>query len=139
MRNIKKLLVLVLLTFTVFACNKSDDSNEDQGSDFATLIVGSWRFISSSTNGTPDQNNNPCASQTRVVFTSNGNVTISEYSGVNCETITGGSGTYVIGDSDLTLTIDQESTTVEITTLNTTDMSIRYIDEGDVIVETYAK
>ncbi len=73
------------------------------------------------------------------MFTSNGNVTISEYSGVNCETITGGSGTYVIGDSDLTLTIDQESTTVEITTLNTTDMSIRYIDEGDVIVETYAK
>ena len=94
MRNIKNLLVLVLLTFTVIACNKSDDSNKDLGSDFTALIVGTWRSVSSSTNATPDQNNNPCASQTAVVFTSNANVTISEYSGDNCETITGGSGNY---------------------------------------------
>jgi len=73
-------------------------------------------------------------------FATDVNFTTTEFSGADCSTRTQGTGAYTIAGNVLTLNTTQRSGQAEITTLNSSNLSVIYEDDnGDTITEPYNK
>ena len=134
MKKFKKLLTLSLLLITIIACSSDDSSTTE---DNQAIIIGTWKYTSSSTNGVADAVDT-CDLLNTLVITSN-QVTITEYWGVNCAETDSFTISYTISGNIITTTEEGESYTSEILTLNETTLSIKDVDEGDIYIETYTR
>ncbi len=133
----KNLLYLFLAcTITLTSCGSDDDtesSNED-------LIIGTWKFTSSSTNGTTDTDNYACNFLGTLEF-NNTTMISTYYDGDNCETSETDIATYEIDGNQITVTYSGENDTYTATieTLDNNTLSIKDVADGDVYIDTYTK
>ncbi len=139
MKYLKKILVLSLLILTIFACGSDDDDDFSNGTDPTSIenlekIIGTWIFTSRSTNGVPNEIEDPCELFNTFVFTSN-QVSIQEHSGETCSEVISTSEGYDINVDILTV----GDFTVIIITLNDTTLIVKYQEEGNTITESFTK
>jgi hypothetical protein len=134
MKILKRVLTLSLLLITIISCSSDDNSTTE---DNQANIIGTWKLSSSSTNGVADTLD-ACDLQTTLVITSN-QITITEYWGDNCMETDTYSISYTISGENITISESGVSYTSEITTLTSTTLSIKDVDEGDVYTETYTR
>lgn len=136
MKNLKTLFVFSLVLLSFVSCSKDDDST-DQKLDNASLIAGTWRLISTSTNGVTDPEED-CQEFFSATFRDDLTLTISEKEGVNCDLTVQSSGTYVINSSVITITMG-DTFDGEIVTLNATMLTLKFVANGITNVENYTK
>ncbi|WNH08138.1 lipocalin family protein [Thalassobellus suaedae] len=134
MKNLKRLLTLSLLLITIMACSSDDSSTTE---DNQANIIGTWKLSSSSTNGVVDSLD-ACDLQTTLEIASS-QIDITEYWGDNCVESDTYSISYTVSGKNLTISESGFSYTSEITTLTSTTLSIKDVDEGDVYIETYTR
>ena len=133
----KNLLYLFLAcTITLTSCGSDDDtesSNED-------LIIGTWQFVSSSSNGIPNTDINECDLMDTLQFTET-MLTEAYHYGENCEEIETDTAIYSIdGDQiSVTYTGDNETLIATIETLNNNTLSIKYVEEGDTYTSNHTR
>lgn len=138
MNNLKKLMLITFISLTAFACSSDDDSG-DSGSTTQNQanIIGTWRFTSSTTNGVADTLD-VCELMDTAVFTSS-QVTFTYFEGTNCSDTGSDTFNYSINGNTLSATIQGETFTQEIVTLNSTTLTIQDVDGDDTYTETYTK
>ncbi|WP_299362636.1 lipocalin family protein [Winogradskyella sp.] len=141
MRTLKHNLLLAMVLIVFISCSSDDDSgNEnDNPADIAELILGSWTFSNSTTNGVADPVDDPCEQLLSINFSANLNFTRFERSGDNCQTTTQFTGTYSLNGNTLTVTTGQGTNIVEITNISSSNVSFQHMDGSDVIVENFTK
>ncbi len=131
----KKYVLLTIASLTLMACPQDDDNPITEES-----IVGTWKFLESSTNGVIDDLD-PCETEETLVFIADGDMSGEYYeedvSG-NCileEAIT---GTWTNVGNLYTLNIGGESETEEITFENNTFFfEDTYTENGTTYTERY--
>ena len=136
MKFLKATLILLVLTLTTFNCSSSDDNNNgsDQISeDNLSKILGTWFFVLRTTNGTADDLEE-CEQLNNFVFTSS-RVSIQEVFGATCNETQSTSEEYSINGN----TLNVGGFIVEIVHLDNVALIVTYTEDGDTIVETYAK
>ncbi len=138
MNNLKKLMLITFISLTSFACSSDDDSGDpDSTSQNQANIIGTWRFTSSTTNGVADTIDD-CELMDTALFTSS-QVTFTYFEGVNCADSESETFNYSINGNTLSATIEGETFTSEIITLNSTTLTIQDVDGNDTYTETYTK
>jgi hypothetical protein len=127
--------ILFLCVFT--SCNKDDNGDDGDEMSNDELIVGTWTIDSRTVNGTQDQLDE-CDLQFTVSFSANLDITTVEFFGNNCAESEQAAGTYTLNGTTLVVSQGTESITGEITNLTSNDLSIRFMEDEDV-VENYSK
>jgi hypothetical protein len=137
MKTLKLLLVSILSTSLLFTSCSSDDSDSDTGNK-AELIQGSWRFVSSTTNGITDTFEDSCALLLTLSFTDSPLVR-QEFSGDNCEFNSQINGSYEIKGEILTISFPEATIPWLILTLDEVNLSIMRMSNGITFIENYSK
>jgi len=140
MKHLKRTLVLILILLTTIACGGDDDDGTGaNGTDSVSLdniskIIGTWKFTSSTTNGVPDSTDEPCQLMRTVEFTIDNAIT-TEYSGSSCSTQESTYEPWNINGNKLNI----GGTKIEIVTLSSESITVKYSEGGDTIVEVFTK
>ncbi|MFD2914849.1 lipocalin-like domain-containing protein [Psychroserpens luteus] len=137
MKTIKNVCIIAFISIATFACSSDDDSSGDTTGDNQAKIIGSWRYTSSTTNGEADTLND-CDLMDTATFTTS-QVTFAYFEGVNCEDTGSESVNYTINGNNILLSLNNETFTSEILTLNSTTLTLKDSDGGDVYTDTYTK
>jgi hypothetical protein len=139
-KNLKNLFLILCVAFISFSCSSDDDSSGDSDTTAQNKanIIGTWKFTSSTTNGVLDTDNDPCLTQLTITFNTTQVSTLDIY-GENCELSDTYTTTYSISGNNINIVDDGETYTVEITTLNSTTLTIEDSEDNDVYTETYTK
>ncbi len=125
----KKILFYFLACTLIFTSCTDDDNNDVSGtSTNQANILGNWQLSSETSNGEATTLTD-CELQDFLLFESNGNVTSTYKYGENCEITESEILTYSISGNNMTITFEDESSTVEITTLNATNLTIKFVEE----------
>ncbi len=136
MKHIKKLILLTFVVLTGFACSSDDDGNSLTEENLAK-IIGTWLWTASSENG----ENIPldeCDLLSTLAFTST-QITDMYFFGVNCGESESFVTNYTINGNTISVVEGGETYTAEITTLNSTTLTVKDIDGSDVYIDTYTK
>lgn len=136
MKYLKKTLVLSLMIITTLACSSDElENGSDQVSqDNIDKLRGSWRLIASETNGTEDDLSGTCELFNTIDFNSSNSMNVNTTSGTNCGSIQSQHEEYSVNGSVLIV----GDTTLDILTLNTTTLKVKYRNENNY-TETYSK
>lgn len=139
MKLFKNFLILTLVVAIAFGCSSNDDGGAgNNGSDTVSTdnlskILGTWLFVSSSTNGVVDPIEG-CEQFSSLIFTTS-QVSIQEVFGDNCSETQSTSEEYSINGN----TLNVGGFIVDIKTINSTTLVVEYTEDGDEITETYNK
>jgi hypothetical protein len=140
MKNIKILAALTLCLLLLFTSCGSDDSNDNNDGDpsnFEELIIGTWVYTSSTFNGESTELTE-CDFFSTLLFNSSQLITTEIY-GASCDMSDIVTEDYSISGNMLSLTYQGDSYIAEISTLNTTTLSIMETEDSDVYVDTYTR
>ncbi|MFK5878108.1 MAG: lipocalin family protein [Flavobacteriaceae bacterium] len=127
MKRINQLMLFAFLVFSLVSCDDDDVT--------VASIIGSWEFVSSTTDGVLDPAED-CPFE--ITFDAN-TVSVKEFYGDNCEDIDTYSFDYSIDGNEITSFQDGQNYTSRIVTLSETTLIIENIDEDEVFVETYRR
>ena len=136
MKILKITLIILVLILTTFNCSSGDDNSNgtDQVSeDNLSKILGTWFFIASTTNEVADDLEQ-CDQFNNLTFTTS-QVSIQEVFGEDCSESQSTSEEYSINGSKLIV----GGFVVEIVQLDNEILVVTYTEDGDVIIEIYAK
>jgi hypothetical protein len=122
-----KKIILCLLACTLIFTSCNDDDNDDTSTNQAN-ILGNWQLSSETSNGEATTLTD-CELQDFLLFESNGNLTNTYKYGDNCEITETTILTYSISGNNMTLNFEDESNTAEITTLNATSLTLKFVEE----------
>jgi hypothetical protein len=136
MKHIKKFILLTFVVLTGFACNSDDDGNSLTEQNKAN-IIGTWLQTAESENG-ENILLDECELLFTLVFTST-QVTSTDFYGDNCAMTDTFVSNYSIDGNNISVTEEGETFTSEITTLNSTTLTIEDTEDGFVFIETYTK
>ncbi|MEH6536387.1 MAG: lipocalin family protein [Psychroserpens sp.] len=137
MNHLKKLFVLTFIVITAFACSNDDDNSDDTTAQNQANIIGIWKWVSSTENGT-DIPLDECEILFTLTITS-AQVTSTDFYGVDCTMVDTFTVDYTINGNTVSITEEGETYTSEITTLNSTTLTIKEVDGSDVYTDTYTR
>jgi hypothetical protein len=137
MKHLKKLVLLTFVVLTGFACSSDDDSSGSTTAENKAKIIGTWLWTASSENG-EDYPLTGCDLMYKLEFNSS-QVTETDFYGVDCADSESFTYNYDISGNTITVTVEGETFSSKITTLNSTTLTIKDTEDDDVYIETYTK
>ena len=130
MKILKNVFLLAFLSVLTISC----DSDDDDDFDFAS-IIGTWVFVSSTTDGVQDP---PEDCPWELTFSAN-QIDGTDYYGDNCEEMDFFTIDYSIDGDIVTINEDGYEFTMRILTLSETTLTIEDSDDGVVYTETFRR
>jgi len=129
-------IVFLLIILTTFGCSSDgEDTGSDQISqDNLNKLRGTWRLVSSTTDDLEDDLSGTCKLFNSVDFYSSNSVSVNTVSGTNCSSTESQDEDYIVNGNVLTV----GDTTLDILTLNTTTLKVKYRNQSNY-TETYSK
>ncbi|WP_415375644.1 lipocalin family protein [Patiriisocius sp. Uisw_017] len=127
------LILCLLLVFT--SCSSDDDG--DSSSTTSSLLIGSWLQTSSTFNG-ENEELDECDLLSSAVFTST-QITSTLYYGDECAMTESSTQTYSVDGNIISVTVENETYTTEILTLNDTTLTVKDADGSDEYTDTYTR
>lgn len=132
MAKFKTILYVIVIGLMLVSCGGDDEDNSTQSVENRTKILGLWTLTKTSTNGVIDDNSATCKLYNTLNFQQN-TVVVNIVSGVDCTTTQSTLEDYSINGNVLKV----GDVTVDIKTLNSTTLKVRY--RGENYEETYSK
>ncbi len=124
-----------MILTTIGCSSDGQESGSDQISqDNLVKLLGEWGLVASSTNGVEDDLSGTCKLFNSIDFYSSNSMNVITASGANCGSTQSQHEEYSVNGNVLTV----GSTTLDILTLNTTTLKVKYRNQNDY-TETYSK
>ncbi len=125
-----KYLFLVLMTLTLFSSCSSDDSSSNGNNEVYQKLLGKWYFSDPSVYGYETNNS--------FIFSSNGNVTYSYWTGGASNDFDSETGTFSVEGDILTMVYPETVTLTFIQKVEfISDTKVKFIETGNPNEEPY--
>jgi hypothetical protein len=136
--------ILAILMIALSSCSSDYEGGNNNTENATELILGTWRLVSSTENGT-SLSQDECDLQETYSWDSSGNFTEILYDNNTepCGSPFENNGSYTISGTDVTFTLGNDTFTQQIQNINENQLVLReiYTDNGTTIefIDTYQK
>lgn len=149
MKKFNLLRIIGLLLIVTSCSSNDDDAAEKEMTNYSELIIGEWNYTSQLLNGNDTSFDDECQKDFEyAIYSVNGVFNQTEFEnrfGNGCEQVDSSTGTWKIENSTITLTVEGDTASGTILSVNETKMSIQwnidYDEDGsvDVFIQNFTK